>query len=231
MGWRDMRRAWVWSGVLAVLLGVSAYGAMRWGYERSPSARTLQRPPGSYSSVGSVTFMVRPREDGAGVRAIRIIDEIPLEERDVPVLATVSMRGGSWGIWTGWRVRSEMWMDFGGDPDMIRERQAEIRRAVCEAYAEYNPWTNRARLAALREADVVEERVQPFGLALDLCTIGLQVATVLQVVRWCRLWPRVHRARRLAEYRGECPRCGYDASGLAVCPECGGAMRPWRGEA
>lgn len=230
-----MRRAWVWSGVLAVLLGASAYGAMRWGYERSPSAQTLQRTfqrrPACSLRISPVEFAVRPREDGAGVRAIRISDEVPFEERDGPVIAEVSVRGGWWGIWTSWHVTSEMRVVLRGDPGMIWERQAEIRRAVCDAYAEYNPWTNRARLAALREADVVEERIQPLGLALDLCTIGLQVATAVQVVRWCRLRPRVHRARRLAEYEGECPRCGYDASGLAVCPECGGAMRPWRGEA
>lgn len=54
----------------------------------------------------------------------------------------------------------------------------------------------------------------PLWMPLGACTLGL--------AGFWRPWDRRGARRR----RGLCARCGYDARGLAVCPECGTATRP-----
>lgn len=99
-----------------------------------------------------------------------------------------------------------------GEPESMLQWYPSLANSVFFSWRSYNAVPSAPQQAVW----IVGGPLWPFLLAPTLVAMGV-VCT-----RRFRHQRRLHRA--LAAGRKPCPACGYDATGLETCPECGAAI-------
>jgi hypothetical protein len=216
--------------IFALVLCVCFAGL--WGAIRQPRARTrigivFGGSQTTHPDRGLQYYLVGRRSGDAAV-VVRVNDG-SLFSADVTAIgmAYLFRPHGVSGVWVGSRMSTEMRIEIADESGTLTPAEMlQVRRMVCDIYrpsampAEL-PW-----LATLATGNVIDEWLDPIGLALEvLITLMVPGAVGLGVWRY-RIGRELGRWDRL-EVEGAwwCPKCGYEVRWLKVCPECGVEVR------
>lgn len=224
------RKRWLGLAIVSLVLGVFPLGW--WGAVRQPDARTmiagvLGTSGRTGGSLGLRYFDVARRDDGRFVVKMDGSDEPLPTDATAIGKAVLFRRWNVTGIWVGSIVRERMYIKVADDSSTLDAKElGAVRRLVCEAYRPRANPTELPGLARLETTDLHEARISASGAALDaLITLMLGGAFIL-AVRRVGVGRELERRDRAERGIGlHCPKCGYEARGMPVCPECGGRVR------
>jgi hypothetical protein len=224
------RRVLLSIGILALVLCACVVGAS--GSISQPKATTLiGRLFGALRTTGPLSWGLHHtvgRNYGDNAVVIKRDDGtvFPDTVRTIGSAHLFISHSGS-GVWVGSRMSLAMAIQIIDDSGTLTQTELfQIRRSVCDLFRPSATPAESSLLATLATGDVIDARLVPVGVALEvLITLMVAGAVGLGVWRY-RVGRELGRWERL-ELEGvwRCPKCGYEVWGLAVCPECGVEVR------
>jgi hypothetical protein len=199
---------------VGVALGIARFGDLSSFKGQYRTARETWRTPGYMADV--LPPPQAGREMPGRTMGYRIVGT------DHPVPTETGLDAGWFTIWSseyGWPWYSMRWDEMDFRP-MHDDRAKERITAIESAFDTRARWRRGYPTSVVRNGRALRLPMDPIWGGL-VASAGVYAGSAWVVM----LTPAVVR-RVWRWWRGRCVGCGYDARGLARCPECGRAARP-----